>query len=112
MKVKKSKKITHQLRHAPLSTEMERPVGKLRVPKVNSSKNDRDDDDIIIGDNDDDNTYDQEDHKIQKKIGKDVNEFNGADRILSHQNNSSKQQWMNENDSDDDEVIYIYMIIK
>lgn len=107
MKVKKSKKITHQLRHAPLSTEMERPVGKLRAPKVNSSKNDKDDDDIIIGDNDDD-TYDQEEHKIQKKIGKDVSEFNDADRNLTRQNNSSKQQWMNGNDSDDDEVIDLY----
>jgi hypothetical protein len=104
MKVKKSKKITHQLRHAPLSTEMERPVGKLRAPKGNSSKNDKDDDDIIIGDNDDD-TYDQEEHKIQKKIVKDVSEFKGVDFSLTHQNNSSKQRWMNVNDSDDDEVI-------
>jgi len=106
MKVKKSKKITHQLRHAPLSTEMDRPVGKLKAPRVNSIKNNKDDDDFIIDDVDIDDVYDQEHHQVQKKVGKILNELDGSDRIRFQQH-SLKQQWMNESDSDDanDEVI-------
>lgn len=53
MKVKSGKKSSHQLRHAPLGSEMEKPTGKLRAPKVDptndsASAEDKMDDDTAV----------------------------------------------------------------
>lgn len=55
MKAKSNKKASHQLRHAPLASEIEKPVGKLRAPKAQKKEKEMpeaDDNYDILSEND------------------------------------------------------------
>ena len=62
MPKEKSKKVGVKLRHDPLSTEIEKPIGKLKAPRKNQNDNINDDDNVMSDD-------DQEDlKKFNKKV--------------------------------------------
>lgn len=101
MKAKSDKKSSKQLRHAPLGNEMEKPVGKLRPPKVHKdSREDQDEMEEVPDDMEEKISKQAKDQRIE------VN--NGSSRV------QYEERWPNTGaGSDSDEVrtwpLYIFL---
>ncbi len=91
MPKEKSKKVGVKLRHDPLSTEIEKPVGKLKAPRKNQNDNINDDDNVMSDD-------DQEDlKKFNKKVV-----FEDMKRNTHSKSTARNQE--NDDDEDDDDM--------